>query len=58
MVARKKKPDLDNIDALDDATRQHLYQLALAERAREKSRALEARGWRHWYATMFDEPIP
>jgi hypothetical protein len=51
----KQPLTLDNIDKLDRATRERIYARIMAEDAVDRSRALESRGWRAWYAEMFGQ---
>lgn len=45
----------ENLARLDRPTRERMYQLYLAEEALERSRSLEAQGWRAWYAEIFGQ---
>lgn len=54
MPRDKRKPHADPLRWGRDEKLRLLAHIE-AEEAAEKSRELEAKGWRHWYSTMFDE---
>lgn len=57
MAKKSRAPlSLDQLERIDRPTRERIYQRIQEEEAVERARALESRGWRAWYAEMFDEP--